>query len=207
MSLINDALRRASQTERNRPRHNPSPVGMEPAPVTRGSRLSLLLISTMFVSLLLACWCFWQWWAARKDTAAHVPRVATAPATIPLTPPVVAARPVAVAAAPPVPATVAPAKPVPPPAAVVDVPPPVVQHPAAAPPEIPLVSNYTPTPWPVDLKLNAVFYSKTNPRVLLNGNIYTLGDNIQGVILKKIDVDKITVEWDGRTRVIHLPTP
>ena len=32
MSLINDALKRASQSEKNRPRDNDSPAAMQPAP-------------------------------------------------------------------------------------------------------------------------------------------------------------------------------
>jgi hypothetical protein len=233
MSLINDALKRASQTEKNRPRRISSPLSMEPTPTVRNPRLSLLLIGTMLVSLLLACWCFWQWWMMRHEAgptrvmANAAPAVPTVPIIAPTPAPIapaVAAAPVHVVPAPvvtPKPAPIAPAAPLvavatvtpprPAPApAVVDaapalVPPPVVPAPLEPQPVMPEVSNFNPSPWPVDLKLNAIFFSKSNARVLINGNTYSVGDDIQGVVLKKIERDKVTLQWNGHTRVLTLP--
>ena len=60
------------------------------------------------------------------------------------------------------------------------------------------------TAWPVELKLSAIFFSKTNPRVLINGNLYGTGDEIQGVVLDKIERDQVTVEWNGHRKVLML---
>src|ERR1035441_9058185 len=66
MSLINDALRRASQAEKDRPRQAPTPMGMEPAPTARSSRLSVLVVVAVLITLLLAALFFWQWWNVRS---------------------------------------------------------------------------------------------------------------------------------------------
>jgi hypothetical protein len=83
------------------------------------------------------------------------------------------------------------------------------QPPIAAPPATPPVrpSSVTAdnhTAWPVELKLSAIFFSKTNPRVLINGNLYGTGDEIQGVVLDKIERDQVTVEWNGHRKVLML---
>ena len=181
MSLINDALRRASQTEKNRPPRTATGPGMEPTPESRSSRLNLILAAVALVVLLLAGWFFWQWWHARNSADDTIVATAVAPAVTPRVVPPPAPKPAPVAA------PVAPAKPAPAPVAVVP-PTPVVAQPVTAPSALPNVANFTPTPWPVDLKLGGIFYSKTNARVLINGNIYVTGVDIQSsekeVILK-----------------------
>jgi hypothetical protein len=198
MSLINDALRRASQSEKDRPRRVPAPTGMEPTPKPRGSRLSLLLGVVVLVALLLAGWFFWQWWIARNisGTGAMAPTIPPPARASAIPPPVEAPKP----------AHVAPIEPTNP------VPAPVVVAPAAlaaAPPVVvpsglPSVPSYSPSPWPVELKLGGIFFSKTKPRVLINGNIYGPGDDIQGVVLKKIEPDKVTLEWNGHSRILVM---
>ena len=201
MSLINDALRRASQAERNRSRAAPAPLAIEPAPAAaNGSKLSMLLVATVLLSLLLACWFFWQWWMVRHNwrTASTVnnsrPIVASAPVAPPpafaATPrpspaPVAVAAPAAARTASPV----APARPAPPPVAA-----------AAAVPA-------GPPPWPVDLKLSAIFFSKTNPRALINGQIYGTGDNVHGVVIREIDRIQVVVQWNDHTRELMLSQP
>ncbi len=134
-------------------------------------------------ALLLAGWFFWQWWVVRSDNAVtQVVNVATPPPTIPIAPPPVQApapapkpaaaapalKPVVVASvapvAPPARAETGPFRPLPhwPSRKACASPPPAAATPLAAPrgaasPEVPLVSNFSPTPWPVDLKLNAHF--------------------------------------------------
>jgi hypothetical protein len=212
MSLINDALRRASQSEKDRPRRAATSSGMEPVPTASNPRLSLFLAAVVVVALLLAGWFFWQWWVMRNNVgrtvvAANVapppkPQVMTQPPVVPkpAPAPVVQAAPMkpapvpVVAAAPPV---VAP--PVAPPVAA-----PVAAVPVTAPDGLPSASDYHQSPWPVDLKLNAIFFSQANPRVLLNGNIYGPGDQIQGVVVKKIEKDKVTLEWNGHSRELMM---
>jgi hypothetical protein len=194
MSLINDALRRASQTEKDRPRQAPTPMGMEPVPVPRGSRLNLVLGAVVLIALLLAGWFFWQWWMARSNVGKTVVTAAAAQ------PP---------AAAPPIPQpVVAPLKPAPPPiapAAPVVVPP-VVSPPVAAPTPAPPppVAKPAPVAWPVDLSVSAIFFSQTNPRAMINGNLYEVGDAIQGIVVKKIEKDKVTVEWEGQSKILMI---
>lgn len=224
MSLINDALRRASQSDKDRPLQAAPAPGMEPAPVARRSRLTLILAAATVVVLLSAGWFFWQWWSVRQQERAAAsapvmaPRVVAQPAVtrpapvaaataapvvrpVPITP----AAPVA-QAAPAEPATpAAPAQPVSAPVAAatpVASAPPVDATPVApqAPSGLPNVADYNPTPWPVDLKLGGIFYSKTAPRALINGNIYGPGDSIEGVKIKSIEPEKVIAEWNGRTR-------
>jgi hypothetical protein len=79
--------------------------------------------------------------------------------------------------------------------------PPVVAAPTAPPPS---AAKDTQIAWPVEMKLSAIFFSKTNPRVLINGNLYGTGDEIQGVVLKKIEKDKVTAEWNGHSKVLMM---
>jgi hypothetical protein len=219
MSLINDALRRASQTERNRPRLAPTPMGMEPAPAARSSPLSVLLAAAVLVALLLAGWFFWQLRNARNNPGSAVVAASIAPPVSPhvIPPPVAAPKPLGVPpsggssrvisppAVAPTSAPVTPAAPAnPAPAPVVVSAPPVVAPPVAPPTALPSVAGDTQIVWPVDLKLSAIFFSKTNPRVLINGNLYGTGDEIQGVVLKKIEKDKVTAEWNGHSKVLMM---
>jgi hypothetical protein len=169
---------------------------MEPVAVARGSRLSLLLISVVLLSLLLACWFFWQWWMVRHDLGVvHVSNAAPPPA------PVVRAAPAPAPVAAPGPVVVP--KPAPAPVAIPTVP--AMTTRPVAPPEVPAVSNYAPTPWPLDLHLSAIFYNKTSPHAFVNGAMYNVGDDVgAGVVVKKIEKDKVTFEWNGRTRVVNL---
>ena len=211
MSLINDALRRASQSERNLPRRASTAMGMEPAPAARSSRLSVLLAAAGLVALLLAGWSFWRLWNARNNPGSIVVVASIAPPVSPhvIPPPVVAPKSAPIA--PAAPANPAPAPVVvsaPPAAAPTVVAPPVVVPPVASPTTPPAgppgAARDNPIAWPVEMKLSAIFFSKTNPRVLINGNLYGVGDEIQGVVLKKIEKDKVTAEWNGHSKVLML---
>ncbi len=236
MSLINDALRRASQTERNHPRRASTPMGMEPAPAARSSPLSVLLAAAGLVALLLAGWCFWQLRNARNHPGSTVVAANIAPPVTPhvIPPPVAAPKPLGVPplggssrvipspVVTPKPAPIAPAAPAAPanpaPVPVVVSAPPVVIPPVASPPvvappvappatppaEPPTAARDTQIAWPVEMKLSAIFFSKTNPRVLINGNLYGTGDEIQGVVLKKIEKNEVTVEWNGHSKVLMM---
>ena len=199
MSLINDALRRASQTEKDRPPRAATAAGMEPTPVTRGSRLTLILVAAAVVALLLAGWFFWQWWRARSNADDVIAASNIAPPMTPrvVSPPVPKPAPVTPAA---------PAKTAPAPVATVPAAP-VAAPPVVTPTGLPNVANYTPSPWPVDLKLGGIFFNKTSPEALINGNIHKVGDDIQGVSIKSIEPDKVTVEWSGRKRILTMGGP
>lgn len=203
MSLINDALKRASQVERNRSTQAPVPIALQPAPEASGSKMSLLLMGTVLLSLLLACWFFWQWWMVRhnlrlastvNNTHQAVAIVTPPPAPLPKPLPVVAPAPV-----------VTPAKPIPAPVAT----PPVAAAPRTVIPAAgQLPSNgYSQSPWPVDLKLTAIVFSKTNPRCIINGYSYGTSDNIHGIVIKQVQRTQVLLEWNGHTRMLELAGP
>ena len=187
MSLINDALKRASQSDRNRPAQAPLPRPMQPAPARPRSRVSWLLAAIVVAVLgfSLAGWSFWKWWGASH------PVVATA-----LDQP--AQRIVAAPQLPaPKPAPVIPASPPPSAAPAAS---PVVAAPAPAP--APPVS--APDAWPIDLTVKAIFYSKANPRALVNGKMVETGDKIDGVLVTGILSDRVFVDWKGQSKVIMM---
>jgi hypothetical protein len=111
MSLINDALKRASQSDRNRPRPPEKYAPLEPAPSRRSPSIFPALAAGVVLALALAAWFFWQWWNATLSPAPQiVAHVAAAPFR-----PDPAPAPVAREAVPPPPAPepAPPAKPVP----------------------------------------------------------------------------------------------
>jgi hypothetical protein len=178
MSLINDALKRASKTDRSRQRPTETHAPMQPAAERRGGSLPLVMGAVVVVALALAGWFFWQWW-----NASH-PQVVTVTAVAPKPPPM----PVRQEAAPVPVATPAPAKVVAP-----------APEPVPAPPAKPAVAA-----WPVDLKLRGIFFSKTNPRAIINGKTVVVGDEIEGIRVTAIDHDQVTVEWNGQVKTLVI---
>lgn len=187
MSLINDALKRASQSDRNRPRQPETRAAMQPVVEPRGRSLLIAGWLVVVVVVGLASWFLAQWWYPSQPPAhemveshaAVAPKPAPAPAAHEAMPPPVKTPPPQAAAPAPVPApapVVAPA-PAPPPSAK-----PVVEA------------------WPVELKLMGIFFSKTNPRALINGKTLSEGDEINGIRVTKIEHDQVTVEWRGQVK-------
>jgi hypothetical protein len=193
MSLINDALKRASQADRVRsPVMAATMTELEPVSVSRNSSLSMVLAVVAMLVLGLAGWFFWQWWNSRAFHPIHLNLMHSAPA-------------VAYKATP----VRAPAAPVPAPTA----PTPVVTQAAPAPtvvddtpaPAVPTQPVYTGfKPWPADLKLTGIFFNRVNPRVVINGNFYVTGDTIQGIVVKAIEKNKVILEWNGRTKELMM---
>lgn len=54
-------------------------------------------------------------------------------------------------------------------------------------------------PFPV-LRLKGIIYAGASPQVLINGNHLTLGDEIDGAKIIKIEKTRVTVKWNGQTR-------
>jgi len=194
MSLINDALRRASQNEKNRQQPlAPTATGMEAVPKAQGSPVNMILGIAVVVAFLLAGWFFRQWWVARKA-------VLSAPIAATVAPPALAAEPppapvVAVKPAPVVEPAPVKAAPVP-----TFIPAPTLPPPPAAAP----VVVETPFAWPTDLKISAIFYSLHNPRVLINGGIYGVGEEIEGVTVKEIHKNRVTLAANGQTKDLMM---
>lgn len=53
-------------------------------------------------------------------------------------------------------------------------------------------------------KLQGIFYSRSNPSVILNGHQCGEGDFVGGMKVVKILRNKVTVEWEGRTRDLTM---
>jgi hypothetical protein len=75
MSLINDALKRASQSDKNRPAQAALPRPMQPAAPPHPTRVSWLLAAVIVavLGLALAGWSFWKGWGAGHPIIASVP--------------------------------------------------------------------------------------------------------------------------------------
>jgi hypothetical protein len=202
MSLINDALKRASQTQKDRPHQASTPIGMEAVPVSNKSPVTGILLAVVVIALGLAGWFFHEWWVMRNH-AVHGPVVANVATPAPVQPSFV---PAPAPAPKPVPAPVVPvvvaAKPAPAPApAPVLTAPPLAQPIPAAPP---VAVNESLAVWPTDIKVSAIFFSRTNPRVMISGNIYGVGDDIEGMTVKRIGKDKVVLELNGHTKEYFL---
>ena len=188
MSLINDALKRASQSDRNRAVQAVTRAPLEPVAGGRDWSFSLALGAGVVVALAMAGWFFGQWWkAGRRSDPIKVEAVAA-----------VAQKP----APPPAPAAAA-APAVPPPAATPAPAPAATPAPAPAPTPAPAASPVE-APWPVKLKLMGIFFSKTNPHALINGKTVAQGDEVGGIRVTKIEADRVTVEWNGRAKEMIL---
>jgi type IV secretory pathway VirB10-like protein len=183
MSMLNDALKRASQTDRERQRPIPVParVSIEPVADPRGKSLAMAMVAGSVLALGLAAWFFGQVLFAR-----HPDAIVGAEAA-PVVPPESVPPPV-VSEAPTVPAVVMAS---PPPMAAPDPTPAPAPEPPARPVE---------PAWPANLKLTGIFFRKNNPLALISGKTVAVGEEINGVRVKKIEKDRVTLEWNGRMR-------
>lgn len=204
MSLINDALKRASQSERSRPKEGSAPGTMLPARAARRSAIPTLAVGAIIIVLTATAG-----WLAYVSIGARAP--ATEPAPAPARSPVLPAPS-------PVAATVVP-KAAPAPAAVPTV---VMAAAAAALSAAPAVSNTTVAsnvpsspvtpivpaapPFPA-LKLQAILYNRTSPRIIINGETRGENEAIDGVMILKIQPDKVSVRWNGQSRELGLKAP
>jgi hypothetical protein len=193
MSLINDALKRASQSERNRPRETNLPAAMQAAPEARRSFVPAAAGVAIVVLLAAAGWMIWRALPHRQSTA-PLPAVASAKESA------------AAIATPPqtnTPAPPAKMEPAPPPAvAPAKESAPVAATPPPPPPPAPAVAPQPP-PFP-ELKLQGIFYSPNNPRAAINGQVYRENELVGEVRLVTITANKVTVEWNGQTKDLNL---
>jgi len=201
MSLINDALKRASQAEANRRSDPGQPPAMQPAPERRRSFVPVLLGVWIFLLSLIAGWFLWCSWPNHENPAprpvapsAQILSTQSANATLPPPP-----------AADPSNAVGTPRRDVQPPAidpAKVEVST-NVNGGAAAPP---YQAAPAPPPFP-ELKVQSIFFSRNNPRASINGQIRAENDLVGEVRILTITSNKVTVEWNGRTKDLILEGP
>jgi thiol-disulfide isomerase/thioredoxin len=53
-------------------------------------------------------------------------------------------------------------------------------------------------------KLQGIFYSRSNPSIILGGRQCTEGDTVSGMRVLKIARDRVTVEWNGKTEELTM---
>ena len=223
MSLINDALRRARQTQQQSPPASRQPlVPVEPKP--RGiSRMLPLAVGVLFAA---ACFFFGLSLARRTS-----PPVAVAPLPPPKQSdkPVPAPAPVPVAPAPLpepkvapatksapklslsattansvvvatlLPKTVASAAPTAPAA------PAKVAAPAATPPAVPKPPVTPPPPPPPEPKLQGIFFDPARPWAIVSGKTVYAGDRVGDFRVKEISKNTVTLEKADKTlKVLEL---
>jgi hypothetical protein len=57
------------------------------------------------------------------------------------------------------------------------------------------------------LTVKAIFYSKTTPRALVSGRTVGPGERINGVLISRIESDRVVVEWNGHTKELIMGGP
>jgi len=227
MSLINDALKQASQAEKTRRREPAQPPAMQPAPESHRSVVPVLLgVWIFFILLIIAGWSLWRAISQRHNSA---PVPAAGPSNEVGTPrrgvQAPALDPAKMepstdvsggAAAPPYRAAPLPAAG---PSNEVGTPRRGVQAPAMDPAKLeastnvsggaaapPYQASPTPPAFP-ELKLQSIFFSRNNPRASINGQIRAENDLVGEVRVVTISSNKVTVEWNGRTKDLILKGP
>jgi hypothetical protein len=218
MSLINDALKRASQAQKMRGTPVATGGPLQPVASDSSSRNVLKVVAPLVAVALLATagWFTWQWWkhrpaAGSAQTAATPVGVskpaetnaasASAPTTAKLvinTNLVVRPAPGAVAKAAPTAGVPIPAKAATTPAPVVTAPPAPSANVAAVAPSVSL-----PVEFPT-LKLQGIYYRMTKSSVLINGQHLYVGDSLGNVKIVAIDRQSVTLEYKGQKKVLAL---
>jgi hypothetical protein len=216
MSLINDALKRARESQAQAA--PPPPPALEFRPVEPTQMVhrgpSLALIATVCIAIVLAALLLWQFLrkSPAPSTVASVPAVQQAPAPAAVPAPAVAVTPA------PAPATAplsAPAKvPVPasvdPKAAIAASPEAVVPVASAAAAPVQVASAAAPAvepvpPKPAPPKLQAIVFRKTRPSAMISGKTLFVGDKFGDWRLVAITEETATLVGAGVTNVLVLP--
>ena len=208
MSLINDALKRARQTQQENPFGGLPAVPLQPADNAGHPNYFLRAVVALLTVALLASsgWFFWKWGGHREEqrtvVAAKEPKadpamqskmpIQSSPrkSVIKVSTNIVVRTNVTTA---PKPGVVAPPEPTNASIAVSQ-----ASATAPAPPAVP--------PSPVaDLKLRSIIYREDRPAAVINGDMLYVGDEIRGARVVHIDRYSVTVERKGETNELRLP--
>ncbi|MBC8001668.1 MAG: hypothetical protein H7X97_03680 [Opitutaceae bacterium] len=224
MSLINDALKRANQTARQK--NDPSSLPgtpMQPVdppggtPPGRSNVVAILLL----VVIGLAGLFFALWWNTRQPTPSVAQRsaepsetVVVAPAT--LSPPL-SVEPVGDAKRSRIQInTNIVIRELPAPAVepkVPEAPPVVVASVASIPSAAATNGNSSVAEMPVPppgfpvVKLQGIFFRLKNPEAVVNGKILRVGESVLGAKVTRIDRREVIVEWNGQPKTLSLDGP
>lgn len=231
MSLINDALKRANQTRKQQPPAAPAGPVMQPqtAP-SRSSSLALIVfiaILVLFMAGLGMLFLMRGVQTFQPDVASNPPPrtpVVSNSVAKPTATSTTTAQTAPVAAAKPQPApqaavvTPRPSKPIVNTNVVVTIPVPgtaAAKSPAAADKPEPTVSSTAEkvsdaaeeiaAQPPPNLKLQGIYFRRTNPSAMINGRNVFVGDEVNGARLVQIDRTSVMIEINGRKQVLHLP--
>jgi hypothetical protein len=217
MSLINDALKRAKEAQRQAP-PPPSPqMQFRPVEPSQHPRpgLSLIVPAALAVVALLALLFVWQWAQQRTATGPREVRALTRPAAQTIIAPQPSAPPAEVVAAAAQPSP--PAEPSPRTDAV-----------AAVANLLPVASSIPPTssqpvqeqereetrtvavaspppPKPTPLRLQAIVYNPKRPSVVINGRTLFVGERLGESRVVAIDRESATIVSAGTTNVLMMP--
>lgn len=184
MSLINDALKRATQTQPAEPPATPPPVPMQPVAYPRHSHG----LPVYFMPVLLAVICgggfiLWKGWESRRE------------GTPTLQPLVVQAResnlafPTEEASIEPGPVAIPAHRDF------------SVEDKDTTPAASTVVDAPPATP---AFKLQGIFYRVKNPSAVINSKTVYVGDIISDAKIKSIDRQTVTLDRDGETSVLTL---
>ena len=77
-----------------------------------------------------------------------------------------------------------------------------IVNPATAPPA-PAAASGAPAQFPT-LRLQGIYYRPENPSVMINGHTLYLNDTVQGVTVASIDTSSVTLVLSGRTNILTL---
>jgi hypothetical protein len=216
MSMINDALRRASDAAKNSPEPPPLPVtpvaesapppmmappaeeglSLRPLETQPRSKLPYILAILLFCCMAGAA-VVYVWEKQKKAPRVQPVKPVVASAAVKSPDPVSAEVRVATASQPAsartpaqtTTATTVAAKPIP------------SAAPAVAATATPI--NTAPVRFP-QLRLQSIFYRPSNPSVMINGRTLFMDDEIQGVKVAAIEPSSVTLVLSGQTNVLTL---
>ncbi len=177
MSLINDALKRASQAKTPPASPTPPEPPLQPVEHGRSSNLRLFLVPAVLIVLGVAGWFFFRAWQAGSPglSSNKTPVVAREnAATDPK-----AGQSAAVS-------NDTPQQPLTPPATALS----LTNNPEPDKPTFP------------SLRLQGIFYRARNPSVMLNSKTVSVGDKVAGAKVVAITRDSVTLQWNGETKVL-----
>lgn len=221
MSLINDALKRARQTQQPSPFEGRPVVPLKPVDyAARPNRVFRALVGlAILASLAFSAWFFWKWWRSGGEARQAPPtpsqtRAASIEPARPAAPSAPRKQAIQVSTnlvvrtnfpAPPPRRTeprptseATPAAPSPTNA--------VASEPATNPPVPAPVPAPAPPPSPfADLKLQSIIFREGKPSAVINGDMVSVGDKIRGARVLAIEPQAVTVQRGGETNELRLP--
>ena len=204
MSLINDALKRATSRQ-------PTTIPIDPEPVTpmqpveyKRRGLPWYFAPAVLAIIAAGCWFIVKGVQARRQSAdpaaksllvhAREPQPPAPASTTDSTP--------AVETAPTSPASATPAPPTPINTSVSTEPAaPAPQTSATTSPPVPAPPPEPPKP---AFRLQGIFFRPANPSALVNGKSVWVGSRVDGATVKTITRDSLTIEANGETTVLTL---